>query len=125
MLKRFVTLVPCAYRTMGLAPVHCGLVPVGTINAPDAVVISFAPPTVPYWRYFTSTPQTGGPASCSRLCPEAVACREAVKSAAVSDVVPGGGVCINSPRPGLLFWVPRAPLLPPPHDASSAAAPMA
>ena len=49
MLNARSVVVPCAYKTIGRAPVQLAPAPVGTINAADPVVASFAPPTVVYW----------------------------------------------------------------------------
>ena len=41
--------VPCAYSTIGRAPLHATALPVGTINAPEAVADSAFAPTVQYF----------------------------------------------------------------------------
>src|SRR5215469_10434915 len=68
-LKDFDALVPCAYITMGRAPVHGPALPEGTITAPDAVVASPCPPTVWYSICQTDTVQLGEKASVSSSLP--------------------------------------------------------
>ena len=81
-------------------------------------MVSPEPPTVAYWMYWTSMPQTGVPATASRPCPVLVARRLAAKSVAVSEVMRGGGFCVSVPRAVLVLTVPRLEVPPPPQAAS-------
>jgi hypothetical protein len=46
MFNALFALVPCAYSTIGRGPEHAGAAPVGTMSAPEDLVVSPAPPRV-------------------------------------------------------------------------------